>query len=399
MPSKQLKGNPSSRAQASWKDRIFTLHLWLGLFVGAFFSIACLSGTFLALHPQVEAKLRAWTLAAPKGQAAQSADQIMAQLPSDLSFSRIEISPNLEHPWKLRGSEGNLYVSPHTGVIKGPLWGNSYAIAEKIHRWLLFDSKIGRPITGALALSYLIVLLTGLGLRLSKLQKNPLRALIFTRGRSIKRRLYDAHLNLGLYAAIPLILMVLTGLYWSYRDPYRAVLYRVFDGAPQKVQAIKKPEPVAPKKRPFQKDLPYQEILDTVRRELPQDGTIRIQIPRQGDPSLTASKIRTAGPLSFPIRDDLKLDPQTGKLLERRLFADKTRAEKVISLIYDLHSGAILGNLTFIVWLLACLSGASLPLTGALMWRKRQLSQKRAQDILARRQEACESPLNEEPIS
>jgi hypothetical protein len=173
-------------------------------------------------------------------------------------------------------------------------------------------------------------------------------------------------------------------LYWSYREPYKAVVYRLLDNAPA--------PPVAPKKKSASGEepskntaLPYQRILDTVNTEYPYPGEVRLLFPHQGDRSLEVEKIRVAGLLQLPTKDVLVLDVASGEVVRRKPFASLSWAEKFLSQVYSLHTGALLGNVSLGLFLLATLVGTSLPISGTLMWWNRQKSLRKSKAILARR--------------
>jgi uncharacterized iron-regulated membrane protein len=355
-----------------WRDVVFTLHLWLGLASGLLFTTVCASGFFLGLHPQLEARARSAAHAAPGAPVLPCERLVQAALAYGVP-DRIEVPEQPESPWKFRTPRGHLYVNPQTGAVLQPLWGDSYNQVKKLHRWLLLDSKVGRPLTGAAALIYLALMASGLALWLSKFCRKPARGLRFQSGVGWKRAVYDAHMVLGIYALAPLALMAGTGLWWSYREPVKAAIYWALDGAAPPVAQAKKES----KDAPTLTDLPYAKILQVAGQELPFSGRLRISLPAQGDTEMTVTRIRTPGFWRLPAADELTIEIPSAKVLERRPFAEKSRAERFTSLIFDLHSGNIWGDLTLLAHLLATLVGASLPLTGTLMWWNRTVTRRR----------------------
>jgi uncharacterized iron-regulated membrane protein len=390
---------PPKKSGFSWKSALFTLHLWLGLASGLLFSLVCTTGFLIALHPVLEARLNPQRVQ-HQGEpllAEQTVAQGIAALNSTPRWLRIPAHP--EEAWVVRGKDGNLALDPWNGQLlepNAPFWQESYQTLMRLHRWLLLDSKVGRRITGVAAIIYLFVLSSGAALWLTRCYRNLARGLTFRRKVGWKRWAYDAHLVLGIYATLPLMLMAGTGLYWSYREPYRTVVYRVLDGTP--APAAKKKEPARGEERPKLTALPYQAILQRVHRELPYPGEVRIHFPQQGDDIVEVDKIRLAGPLQMPTRDILKLDVETAEVRGTKLFSELTRAEKFTSQILNLHTGALLGDLTLVLYLLATAVGASLPITGTVMWWNRQQGQRKSREILARRaREKAAAPPPVEP--
>ena len=392
--------SPSKKkAKSSWQSVLFTLHLWLGLGSGLLFSIVCATGFLIALHPILEVRFNQEVLLVQQDpKSVLPSDEVIAQGLKELKSSprSVLIPSEPERAWILRGQEHRVYLDPTSGKALGELptfWEDSYRTLVRLHRWLLLDSEVGRPITGAATLIYLVILASGAGLWLNKCYRNLGRGLSFRRNVGWKRWTYDAHLVLGIYALLPLFLMSATGLYWSYREPYKAVVYAVLDGAPapKVAKKEKKKKGEAP---PKQTDLPYQKILDTVNAELPYPGEIRFGFPNLDSSTIEVEKIRVAGPFQFPTRDELVLDVKTGAVVSKKPFDSMSRAEKLLSQIYNLHTGAFLGDLTLVLYLLATVVGTSLPITGTIMWWNRQRGLRKAKEIMAKR--AKEKPTKQE---
>ena len=116
--------------------------------------------------------------------------------------------------------------------------------------------------------------------------------------------------------------------------------------------------------------------------------------PNLDSSTIEVEKIRVAGPFQFPTRDELVLDVKTGAVVSRKPFDSMSRAEKLLSQIYNLHTGAFLGDLTLILYLLATVVGTSLPITGTIMWWNRQRGLRKAKEIMAKR--AKEKPTKQE---
>ena len=176
--------------------------------------------------------------------------------------------------------------------------------------------------------------------------------------------------------------MASTGLYWSYREPYKAVVYGVLDGSPAPPP---KPSSKKDETTPRQTALPYAAMLARVTAEHPQPGLITIVFPKQGESTVSVSKTRSAGFWCLPIKDEWSFQSSTGDVVARKPFAGKTRAEKLLSLMLAIHTGAAWGNLTLVLWLLATCLGVTLPITGTIMWWNRMRGQWRARKILAQR--------------
>lgn len=364
--------------RASAMRWLLWLHRWLGLVSGLLFTVVCASGFFLALHPQIESRLLAQRLQGPVPQRSAEVTAMLARQSQQTPFDRLEIPEERSAAWRLRTPQGQLHLHPGSGELLKPWLGNAYNTVKKLHRWLLLDSKVGRPITGAGALVALVMLSSGLALWLQRSSRHLWRSMRFQQGLNWKRTNFQAHLVLGFYAAVPLMIMAASGLWWSYREPYREVLFRLLEGRPAPVVVAAGKES---NKEARRFDLPYLDLLQVVDRELPYPGTVRFQIPTQGESTVQVSKARRPGFWSPPSRDELLVDIETLAVVERHPFTERSRAEKVSSLMFDLHTGNLWGDLTLLVSLLAALVGTTLPLTGTVMWWNRQRGLQQARRI------------------
>jgi uncharacterized iron-regulated membrane protein len=363
---------------------LLTLHLWLGLASGLFFSVVCGSGFFLALHPRLEARLNRDLLVRPANGGPLAPEVLLGGLCDRDGWTALQIPAEPNGAWRLRRKGSSLYLDPFTGQKLGdlrPLLGNSYQQVEWVHRFLLFDRDVGRPVCGALALVYLAIMLSGGALWLSRCARNLPRGLSFRPGVGWKRLLYDAHLVLGGYALLPLFLMAFTGLWWTYREPYKAAAYALLDGTPPPA-AIPRGKP---SQAPRRLDLPLGQMLESLSAKFPQPGLVELDFPRAGQSTVTLRKTRSAGFWRLPVRDEVVFDVSSGHVVEVRPFAGKTRAEQVLSLMLAVHTGVAWGDASLVLYLLATLMGFTLPLTGSVMWWNRMRGQWKARRILAAR--------------
>lgn len=367
----------------------FTLHLWLGLASGIVVTILCFTGFLLALHPPVQQWLNRDLAVSKSGAISQiEADRFVRTIleSEKRKFNAIEFPADDDGTWKFREGRDTVYADPATGESLGsarPLFPDGYRIVFRLHRWLLLDDSLGRPITGAATLIFLLVTLSGLYLWFDKCRKNFTRGLSFKSGVGWKRLNYDAHLVFGIYTLIPVLIMALSGLFWSYNSTFKTVSYRLLDGTKAPVSP---PRDKREKKEPeLVTDLPFQAVIETVQRELPYRGAFTVRFPDKGSDKIVVTKTPVSGFWQVPGRDELQLDITTAQVLEKNLYADKTRAEKFLSIIKPIHVGTIWGNFTVVIYLLACLLATTLPVTGTVMWWNRLRAQRRADKTLKKR--------------
>lgn len=373
----------------SFRQAFFVAHLWLGLGSGIIITILCLTGFLLAFHPPVEQWLNRELMKRPISGQPIAPELLVETVFKDGSdkFTAIEVPADADGSWKFRQGRDNFYVDPYTGDNLGQgyrLFEDGYRVVFRLHRWLLLDDSIGRPITGAATVIFLLVSVSGLVLWFDKCRKNYSRGLTFRKGVGWKRLNYDAHLVLGIYTLLPLVIMGASGLFWSYREPFKTVAYRVLDGSAAPASPVRQEKPKGPPPE-LVTALPYQEIIDTVAGELPYRGAFTIRFPEKGKDVIVVTKTPVATFWQVPARDELELDMTTAKVVKRTLYADKTTAEKFLSVIKPIHVGTVWGNFSLVIYLLASLLGVTLPLTGTIMWWNRIRAQRRSKQALDRR--------------
>lgn len=373
------------------------LHLWLGLASSVIVVILCLSGTLLALQAPIEAWVnRGVSTVSPSGEPLPLETLVpKVQAATGKTFSALEVPRNEHEALRLYQGRKVTYVHPSTGEVLG---GVNQPVAEafmgvfRLHRWLLFDTEIGRPITGAATVVFVVTLVSGLFLWWPK-SLSRLKAALTIRTRpnwSVLNR--DLHAVLGLYALVPLFIMGGSGLYWSYNDAFKQTAHLLLDGRPAPAKPEERRPEAKPDVPPFSR-LPYAVLLQQTHEAFPYPGAVRITFPESPDRPVLIAKTHSPTAISVPYVDRLKADVRTGEVRAREPFSSKTRAEQFLSLIKAIHTGTVGGGLTLVLYLLACLIGTSLPISGALHWLNKLRGRRRAAELrLGAQETAAKAP-------
>lgn len=373
----------------SWKQFFFDLHLWLGLASGLIVAVLCLTGFYLAIHPPVEDWLNRDLYRRVDRQPALQLSELLEEVQAEeAAYTAVEIPTDEARPWVLRQGRKSALVEQSSGELLGeprPFLDGSYRFCFRLHRWLLLESSTGRAITGAATVGFLFILASGLVLWMQKTVKNRRRGLLLKRGVSWKRLNYDTHLVLGLYASLPLFLMGVTGLFWSYRGPFVAIVYRVLDGAPAPArQERKEPKDEAA----LNYRLPYTEAREYFSSRFPEPGHLTIYFPREGEETFRVVKTRQASLGVLPVRDEARFSVNDGQVMEELWYDNKTRAEKFLSLIKAIHLGEFYGFASILLYLICTAIGTSLPISGTIMWWNRMRGRFRSKSLSSPRREA-----------
>lgn len=263
------------------------------------------------------------------------------------------------------------FVNPYTGEILGDTRTTSskfFMTIMGLHRWLLLDHDIGRPITGTATLIFILIEITGLILWLPAKLKSWKKWNAWKAGFKIKtdarwkRINHDLHNTLGFYTFLLITLMALTGLCFSF-EWFRNGVGNVFGAKPfddKKAAAIHSEYREA---KPESLDF----FVGKTNEIYPYRGDLRISLPKDSISPVTAYKVHK-GFISSAGTDRVFLDQYTGNVLKKEPFSDKRIGEQIVALIYPLHVGEVFGTFTKIIYFIACLIATSLPVTGTIIW-------------------------------
>ena len=219
------------------------IHRWLAIPLGLVLSIICLSGASLVFEKEITRSLDSHLYyVKPEGGKLSSSvlsDRVREQVSDSLEIASVRLPERSGETamvsFKGKG-KSKLSVNPYTGEVIG--WTKSYPFFQnmrKLHRWLLDaparkgEMSVGKLVVGISTLAMAFILISGFFIwipRTRKALKNRLQV-SFTKG--WRRFCYDAHVSLGFYALLFLLLMTLTGLTWSF-GWYRTFAYGLFEG-------------------------------------------------------------------------------------------------------------------------------------------------------------------------
>lgn len=362
----------------SWRKLFNDIHLWLGIGSGLILFFVCLSGTIYAFRSEIEELLEPgkYHVDADENKEWLSAEVVMESVQQEVGgkVAYIEIPHDKDKPYKVNikiseeDRRGTTYfVDPYTAAIKGTSEGPASAFfmfVFRLHRWLLLDTEVGRPIVGVATIIFTFLVLTGLVLWWPKKLRNWKQGFKIKTEANWKRINHDLHNTFGFYAFLLLLVMALTGLCWSfgwYREALSGVIgAEVFGGRNQERVASTPPGENA-------SSLSVSEFIRLADKILPYQGGYRISLPDSPEASVTISKNRT-GFFAVSASDKIQFDQYSGKPLDIEKFADKPLNVQIASTIKPLHTGEIFGLFSKILYFIACLIATSLPVTGTIIW-------------------------------
>ncbi|WP_289731381.1 PepSY-associated TM helix domain-containing protein, partial [uncultured Alistipes sp.] len=379
------------------------IHLWLSLPLGIVLTVVCLSGAVLvfegeitrALHPEL------YRVAAPADarplRPSQLAGRIGGQMPDSLHLVSLQLSARSDEPCMAAFRETGrrqLSVDPYTGRVNG--WAESpafFSTVRKLHRWLLDpppskgEKSVGKAIVGVSTLALVLILVSGLILWIPRSRKALRNRLKVSYSDGRRRFWHDSHVTLGFYATLLLLVMALTGLTWSF-GWYRTAAYALFGGPQQTTVAQESParktdsgnrqsrERTAGREqgerqaeteaRPFDYTV-WDEVLEQLTAHCTAYKTM----------VLTQTEAQVARQSAMRRIDRATFDPRSGRLAEITRYEETPRQQRLRGWFYAFHTGTWGGIWTKILYFLAALIGASLPLTGYWLWWRRCMNKRK----------------------
>lgn len=369
--------------RAAWRRVLLAVHLWVGLASGGVLSVVGLTGSLYTFAPELGAALNRDLYAArpPAPDAAPLSAADVARRAAEQRGRTVDAVQSIQWPQreratyqiKLFGDESWWFVDPYTGRVLGRDRDRPSARAAE---WLLLVhtslgmGDVGRTVVGAAALLLALVLVsTGVWLWWPRTAARRRAALRVDLRAPRARRLFDLHSVPGVYAALPLVVLALSGAAWSFPDAARRVADGVTGAAPTPADFWDARSGAPAGRRP----LTLGEVLARTEGEFP--GYVRRNLWMAGDSTgaLYASWHRTAARAAGgEYRPMLFLDRHSGAALVRY---DPERAGAGTRLLHvwfpPVHVGEVGGLPGRVLVCVAGLVPLALTVTGVRIWRRR----------------------------
>lgn len=346
------------------------LHLWLGLASGIVVVILSITGCILVFEQEIK------SLSSPWLHVEQQANQKV--LPPSVLYKSVQKAlpeKKINSMWYhgegrsvevSLNSDSVIYVNPYTANILAMVdHEDFFHFIEEGHFHLWFPEKIGEPIVGWGTFIFFILLLTGIVLWWPKRWNKKGRDQSFKVKwkAKFKRVNYDLHNVLGFYSLILAILMAITALIMSFAW-FSDGFYWVTggEGKPYKGSEINISAP-STNSALTNADLIWQKVMGEIA-QYNKDQVI-VSFPEKVEDPIYACTDMING-----YWRDLYFDPGNLTLLptSNQKIQDLKFADQVRKLNFTLHVGAFGGITTKIMYFLASLICASLPITGFFVW-------------------------------
>lgn len=373
------------------------LHLWLGLLSGIVVFIVCVTACIWVFQDEITTMLHPQTKVAREPRPVMHPSALMNIAQKEYPGKRMAYASYQQgkaiYMALGEGRHGNtvLHIHPYTGAIisnvehkKGET--DFFRWILNGHRFLWMPPAIGRPIVNYSILIFVIILITGIVLwwpkKWTKAAKNQSFKIKWKA--SFKRVNYDLHNVLGFYSLLFLLAMALTGMVYGIKW-YSKGLYWVTSAG----------KTLPDFERPLSDSLQAgKHYTPQAAMDIAWNETVKANPDAQGFYYSFADTARPASAITITIyptagkyynNRSFSFDQHTGKKLADnnpvygKSFEESTGAAKLRKMNYDIHVGSILGLPGKILAFFASLTGASLPVTGFLVWlgKKRKTKKKK----------------------
>lgn len=367
---------------------IFWTHLSAGVLAGLVVFTMSLTGVLLTYERQMKRWAAESNYLPASAQGTRLSLEQLLELQKlarpDLTPTTVVLTNDAGAPVSFRaGRNGTVELNPYDGSpmqVESRGLADFFGVITRFHRWFNIEGEnrdIARKVTGISNVIFLFLVLSGMYLWLPAVFKQALfKARLWFRSDYPNARVRDFHWHhiFGIWMAIPLALVVYSGMVISY--PWAAnAMYRVFGaeipsaqqggpGGPQQAQQGGAPVVV--------QSQPLDSLLAAAVADSASEGWERLTLtlPAPEAPQLQVEIDRGNG-AQAQLRHTLSLDRQSAAIVSRRGFADVPEAQRLRGIARFLHTGEVLGFWGQTIAGLASAAAVLLVWTGlALAWRR-----------------------------
>lgn len=350
-----------------FKNIIRQIHLWLGLGTGLIVFIVSITGCIYVFEEEIRNITQKDRLFVPVQEepfiGLEKLIQSFEKIAPKEKITVLRITNNQANATvEIASKKKTYYFNPYDAklVYKG---GHDWLdTVKEIHMTLLLG-ETGKFIQRWAVVIFVIMLLTGLVLWFPG-QLRLLRQSFSVKWRgSFKRVNYDLHNVLGFYASGILLVISLTGLFFAFKEVKTAASF--FTGSKLtsgKGVSLVKPtviEPLASR---------YNTLYENLVHKYPGAESTSFSVRKGGE-----LRLRLIYPYHWARNQNtFFFDEASGQLLRAKLYKEFNGADLIEATNYDLHTGRLFGLFGKMIFFLAALISASLPVTGLIIWLKKK---------------------------
>ena len=379
---------------------IFWIHLTSGLLAGIVIFIMSVTGALLSFERNIiewsesDQRYASAPAGTPKLSAQQVVDKFREQRP-DAKPSAITIANEPNAAWLVGlGREGQVYLDPYTGEIKGD--GNKtvrgfFSTMRDWHRWIGLSGDqrpIGKAITGASNLLFLLLAISGIYIWFPrKLEWKRVRPVFwFRRGISGKARNFNWHNVIGFWTSLVLIVLTLTATVISYQWASNLLYTLTGNEAPQQGGPGGGQQGEQAYAWPTNLDAAWM----TAENQAPGWKSVSLRLPLAKDSAVFT--IDEGIYWNIFGRSPLTVDAKTASVAKWEPYGEQNAGRQLRSWFRFTHTGETGGLPGQIIGFIACIGGAF------LVWTGFSLVLRRFRNWLVRRSYATRSETAESEV-
>ncbi|RKD17083.1 peptidase [Pelobium manganitolerans] len=370
------------------------LHLWLGLISGIIVLIVCVTGCIWVFNDEITALLNPKTRIEKQDKQVLMPSQLGAiaqkQYPGQkLSYVTYQQGRTAHIAVGARRGGSSLEVNPYTGEVvstkdvkKGDF--DFFRFILNGHRFLWMPYSIGRPIVNYGTLVFVVMLITGLIWWYPKKWNKKTREKSFKIkwNGSFKRVNLDLHNVLGFYSLLFCLAIALTGMVYGIQW-YSKGLYWVTSGGQSLGEYGNLRSDSLQANKHYTPEQAIDKAFMLAMKENPSSEGFYYTFPDTSDAKSTIyiSVYPSAG--QFYNSQIYQFDQHTLERLKGDSpvydisYQEAGFGSKLRKMNYDIHVGSILGFPGKVLAFLVTLIGASLPVTGFIIWWNRKFGKKK----------------------
>lgn len=371
------------------RKTIFWLHLCCGVVVGLVVLMMSATGLILTYERQLLALAdQAYFSAPAHGEQRLDVDTLIEsadRLP-DFRPTSISLSAHSAAPVQLRAGRRDVrYLNPYSGEIYSPrseTLDTFFSAVTRWHRWfnLSGDNRDwGRAVTGISNLGFLFLVLSGLYLWLPKIYRWAAfkMRLWFTANPNAAARDFNWHHVLGIWAALPLLIIVPTATVFNYSWANNLVYFLSGEDPPQRgprePENSRDSQTLATQSTAKQS---YESYFQTATQAVDGWRSITLTITAEAEVPISIDSGNGGQPQK---RHNLVVNAATGAIVSSDPFSSQSTGRKARSWIRFLHTGEALGLIGQTIAGLASLAAIF------MVWTGLSLSLRRLQRYLKRK--------------
>lgn len=353
---------------------LFWCHFVVGMTIGLVVAFIATTGAIMAFQDHViafaERSVEVQSASKAPCVSVEAALQAVRAQTGEIPAS-VQVFSDAARPALVTMPHGETFLVDGCGgrvLAAGSRWRKFFENDQNLHRWLALSRgrhETMRALKNAAVVAFLFLLLSGLVLWVPRQWRatNLRSALLLRRGLKGKARLWNVHQVFGVFAAIPLISIILTGLMMAYPWAMQTAL-----------RVMRSDEPVVAKshavRQPVESFHGINAMLQQAAGKDPRWKSISFALPEANEKNVAFTIDEGAGNRPSQ-RATLVFGRRDGHEVRWTPFVAQGRALRWRTEVKYLHTGEIFGLAGQIVVFLAVMSALTQVVTGfGMAWKR-----------------------------